>query len=288
MTINQDSFGSYFLNGEFERIYKSMSKDLQNLITPEQLHEVGHSFNEGVESYGTALQNEFLGGTRTLWLDESKTKSIHVTFDRDALISGLAIKPYVSFPTTDKRYSKNTYRMPIQKEWFVFWGGTNEFVNYHYPYEQQRYAYDLVMVKDNKTYKDTTFSNDNYYAFGADVVAPYEGKVVSVVDGIRDNVPGEMETENPAGNHTIIAHPNNEYSMIAHFKKGTIVVEEGEEVQEGQFLGQCGNSGNSSEAHIHFQLMDHANPDNAASIRIHFQNNIEPIQGDVIQPQESR
>lgn len=107
---------------------------------------------------------------------------------------------------------------------------------------------------------------------------------MKVVDGIKDNVPGEMNEQYPAGNYVVIEHPNKEYSMMAHFKKGSIIVKKGEFVKEGQLLGQCGNSGNSSEAHIHFQVMDNPQFEKAKSIRIQFQNQHEPVQGDIVEP----
>lgn len=62
------------------------------------------------------------------------------------------------FSESDKKYSQNTYIMPIKEEWFVFWGGVNEFVNYHYAYEAQRFAYDLVIMKNDSTFKDSLTS----------------------------------------------------------------------------------------------------------------------------------
>jgi murein DD-endopeptidase MepM/ murein hydrolase activator NlpD len=57
-----------------------------------------------------------------------------------------------------------------------------------------------------------------------------------------------------AGNLIIIDHENGEYSVLAHFKKGSIVVKAGETVVSGQFIGLCGNSGHSSQPHLHYHL----------------------------------
>lgn len=70
--------------------------------------------------------------------------------------------------------------------------------------------------------------------------------------------------------------------MIAHFKKDSIIVQEGEEVLQKQLLGKCGNSGNSSEAHIHFQIMDSEDLHKGKSVRIRFKNGVEPIQGEIV------
>lgn len=281
--LDLDNFGQYFINGEFEKIYKATSKEFQQLLSLNDFHNVCHSFNNDVQHYEKFSEKEWFGTTQVVWLDQNKDKAIQFSYDQNQVITGLYLKPFATY-SSDHKMTKNHYRMPICDEWFVFWGGTNEFVNYHYVYESQRYAYDLVRVKNGATFEGTNLINENYYAFGTDVVAPLHGKVVKVVDGLKDNVPGEMDEQHPAGNHVIIEHPHKEYSMIAHLKKGSIVVKENELVKEGQLLGQCGNSGNSSEAHIHFQVMDCPKLEKAKSIRIQFQDHREPVQGDIVEP----
>jgi len=91
-----------------------------------------------------------------------------------------------------------------------------------------------------------------------------------------------MDEHNPAGNYVVIEHVDNEFSMIAHFKKNSILVKSGEIVTEGQLIGKCGNSGNSSEPHIHFQIMDTPDIVYGKSIRILFKDGKEPIQGGMI------
>ena len=54
-------------------------------------------------------------------------------------------------------------------------------------------------------------TNENYFAFNKEMVAPANGKVIKVRDGIKDNQPGEMNPEQPEGNCVIIEHLNNEY-----------------------------------------------------------------------------
>ena len=139
-------------------------------------------------------------------------------------------------------------------------------------------------MKKGATHKGTGNTNSDYYAFGANVVAPLHGKVIKVVERYTDNTPGEMDELHPAGNYVIIEHPQYEYSVLAHFQEGSIVVREGDEVTEGQLLGKCGNSGNSSEPHIHFHVMDKASMEDATSIRISFQYLKEPVQGDTVAP----
>lgn len=281
--LDLNNFGQHFNNEEFDTIYNATSKEFQQSFSFNQFQTVCCEFNQGVQYFEEFSEKEWFGTTQVVWIDENKERTIQLAYDQNQVITGFYLKPFVTY-ASDEQWTNNQYRMPINEEWFVFWGGTNEFENYHYAYEQQRYAYDLVQVKNGATFTGTHSLNESYYAFGTDVVAPLHGTVINVVDGFKDNVPGKMEQQHPAGNYVIIEHPNKEYSMMAHLKNGSILVNVGDVVKEGQVVGRCGNSGNSSEAHIHFQVMDHPQLDQAKSIRIRFQQEYEPIQGDTVRP----
>lgn len=47
-------------------------------------------------------------------------------------------------------------------------------------------------------------------------------------------------------------------------------------------IGLCGNSGHSSEPHIHFQVMNSPNLKKCKSISIRFSNGVQPVQGDFV------
>ncbi|MFJ7736171.1 M23 family metallopeptidase [Lysinibacillus sp. NPDC097287] len=283
--IKPDNFGCEFKNRAFTVIYGQTTKDFQKLVTLEQFTEMATSFNSGVECYQLESRTSLTDYvTQYLWLDDRREKEIRVSFDANDTILSLFLGMFVSYPESDRNYTKNTYTMPIKDEWIVVWGGINEFLNYHYVHESQRYAYDLVMIKEGQFYKDSTNKNENYYAFNRDIVAPADGKVMKVLEGIEDNVPGEMNPSQPEGNCVIIEHENNEYSLLAHLKQNSIVVNVGQVVKQGQLIGLCGNSGNSSEPHLHFQVMNTSDYLNGQSIRIRFSNDLEPIQGDLVSP----
>ncbi|WP_234007811.1 M23 family metallopeptidase [Lysinibacillus sp. FJAT-14745] len=271
-----------WLSEGYEKVYNATSKEFQKIVTLEQFIELSTSFNNGVKNYQLETKTVLQNLTHYVWLDDRREKAVVASFDKFNQIQRFYLTPFTVFPKTDQQYTENKYIMPIRDEWFVFWGGTNEFVNYHYLYESQRYAYDLVKVQDGQSYQNSQIRNENFYAFDEDIIAPADGKVVKVVDGIKDNVPGEMDEHNPAGNYVVIEHANHEFSMIAHFKQNSILVNSGEIVKEGQLIGKCGNSGNSSESHIHFQVMDSPDLVYGKSIRILFKDGKEPIQGDTI------
>lgn len=62
--------------------------------------------------------------------------------------------------------------------------------------------------------------------------------------------------KNLAGNHVVIKHDKNEYSFLAHLKQDSIRVKENDKVKRGQKIALCGNSGNTSEPHLHFQIQN--------------------------------
>jgi len=280
--VTPENFGQVFLHGNPEIIYKQCSEDFRKLITLPQFEELIQTFNKKVKSYHIHETNSFGWLKQYLWLDNREKKIICVAFDSSNTIHRLLVKPHISFPKSDKRLTKNFYNMPINKEWFVFWGGKNELLNYHYAYETQRYAYDLVIMKENHSFHKNSSRNENFFAFNQEVVAPDNGTVVKVVNHVADNHPGVMNEQEPAGNYVILKHLNNEYSLLAHFKQNSILVKKGDKVKQGQVLGLCGNSGNSSEPHIHFQVMNSPNLKKCKSIPIKFSNGIEPIQGEFV------
>ncbi len=65
------------------------------------------------------------------------------------------------------------------------------------------------------------------------------------------------------GNHLVLDLGDGTHSLYAHLSRGSLTVAEGDRVRAGQMLARCGNSGNSSEPHVHFQLMDGPDPDTA-------------------------
>src|SRR4029079_12590680 len=121
----------------------------------------------------------------------------------------------------------------------------------------QRFALDLLGIgADGKTKRGDGTRNEDYYAFNRDVLAPADGTVIEVVDGVRDNPPGSLNSYSAVGNCVLIQHRGDEVSVLAHFQRGSIVVKAGDSVKRGQLLGKCGNSGNSSEPHLHYHLQN--------------------------------
>src|SRR5215831_2364054 len=126
----------------------------------------------------------------------------------------------------------------------------------------QRFAIDWVRLNpDGKaTYTGNPLDNKNYRAYGSDAMAIADGTVTEVKDGIPENIPGEnsravpITLETIAGNHVILDIGQGRYALYAHLQPGSLKVKLGDHVKRGQVLGLVGNSGNSTEPHLHFHL----------------------------------
>ncbi len=134
-------------------------------------------------------------------------------------------------------------------------------------YAPERYAVDWIKLgEDGKNYAGDPKKNSSYHAYGQEIFSVAAGKVVAVKDGIPENVPNAKEMavaidlETIGGNYVIVDIGGGLYSFYAHLQPDKIRVKPGDAVAAGQVLGLLGNSGNSTEPHLHFHLIDRPDP----------------------------
>lgn len=154
----------------------------------------------------------------------------------------------------------------------------------------QTYAIDILAAPEPDTRPPFAMvwplvrGNSRYPAFGAPVLAVADATVVHVLNGRRDHLTRTslpalawmMLAEAPAreaagaswivGNHVVLDLGDGTYAMYAHLKQGSVTVAVGDRVRAGQRIAECGNTGNSTESHVHFQLMDGPDLDTARGI----------------------
>lgn len=141
--------------------------------------------------------------------------------------------------------------LPFWGEWFVSQGFDGEITHRG----DWRHAWDFVLLgEDGRTYKDQGVVLSDYFAWAKPVLAPANGYVVEVLDGIPDNPVGEVNLKNNWGNTVIIKLEEGLYAKLSHLKKGSIQVKKGDWIARGSQVAGCGNSGRSPEPHLHFQL----------------------------------
>ena len=169
--------------------------------------------------------------------------------------------------------NKINLQLPFRGTWFVFWGGDTRKINTHHDVPNQRYAFDFAAVNEKgKRYAGKGKDNKDYHSFGKQVLAPADGLVVEAIDGVRDNKPGSMNDYSALGNAVIIKHGKNEVSVLAHLKRESLRVKISDKVKMGQIIGLCGNSGNSSEPHLHYHLQNDEIIQNGKGIKCYFLN----------------
>lgn len=174
--------------------------------------------------------------------------------------------------------SKIEYRLPFEGEWTVVNGGLEK--QYcHLGGPTQRYAYDFLMMDEfGKTYLGEDPADFSAYkCYGKEVLAPADGTIVEIGANCEDGkimLPGDMEAtaKDIRGNYVLIMHTEREYGFIGHLQPQSICVEVGEKVQAGQVIAKCGNTGNSSEPHVHFHVQDGVNFFTSVGIPISFKD----------------
>jgi hypothetical protein len=148
----------------------------------------------------------------------------------------------------------------------------------------ERYAIDFVGVDDRHrtaAYRDwrTLFATEpaeRFAGFGRPILAPADGTVIEAHDGEIDHVgrrsqlalvpyvlgqPARLRqgVAAVAGNHLIIAlRDGGAFAALVHLRAGSLRVAAGDRVTTGQPIADCGNSGNSTQPHLHIQVMDSA------------------------------
>jgi len=282
--LTAESISTWIQQRDGAKLYSYFSAEMKQIASEEGFSTLLRNFWNKDEIPLQIIEYSLNGARHLALTDEAGLKGINIWIIDDQ-ITGIKLLP-LQKQESDNYPTLQVYGLPFTDQWFVGHGGRNVLVNYHYAYPNQRYAYDFIIVRDGFSYQNDPTKNESYFAFGQQVLAPGDGKVVRVVNNIEDNSPGGVSNvQQLEGNVVVIDHGNGEFSSLAHFKKDSIVVKVGDSIKKGQLLGQCGNSGNSSEPHIHYQVSDSPDMMKGRSIRISFENEIDPIGGQFIQGQ---
>lgn len=170
--------------------------------------------------------------------------------------------------------------LPFRGNWVVLSGGEFREGSAQNNLLSQQYAYEFSANDANgERYKNDGKTNEDYYGYGKEVLAPADGTVVEAIDGIRDNSPGLQNPYALVGNAIIIQHSLKEYSVLAYLKQGSVRVKLGDRVTQGQVIALCGNTGNASEPAIHFHLQDSPFLQTAKGLKFYFERTVVTKEG---------
>jgi hypothetical protein len=200
---------------------------------------------------------------------ERSDERLELAVDHDGRIAMLAITP--APPERPVARSTIPLVLPFRGQWYVGWGGSTPGDNQHVGHGSQQRAVDLaIRGPDARTFRGDGKRNEDYIAYGADVLAVADGTVTTVVDGVADNVPNALNRHAIFGNYVTIRHSDSLYSLYAHLLPGKMRVQVGASVKAGAVIGACGNSGDSSEPHLHLQLQDGPRPEDSWGVEAVF------------------
>jgi murein DD-endopeptidase MepM/ murein hydrolase activator NlpD len=185
---------------------------------------------------------------------------------------------YLPAPNKDSFMPQVLYSLPFEETWLVVNGGVSKETSHSWAMATQRYAYDFIILDENgKSFSGDGVSVSDYYCYGKKILAPADGVVVEVKNGCKDSKimgKGRLDPliKDIRGNYVVIQHAENEYSFLAHLMPGSILVNEGQNVKREQLIAMCGNSGNTSEPHLHFHVQNGKSFFTSIGLPIHFQN----------------
>ncbi len=196
---------------------------------------------------------------------------IKIGFDNENKISTLNFMSHEDIPVPNRH--KAELNLPFKGKWLVFWGGDTELLNRHHDTLNQRFAFDFVVVDESGLrHKNDGTKNEDYYAYGKEILSPGSGLVTDVIQEVRDNRPGSKNKYSALGNAVFIQHRKLEFSILAHLKPNETKVKVGDKIEPGQVIGLCGNSGNTSEPHLHFHLQNTPIIQDGTGIKCYFKN----------------
>lgn len=163
---------------------------------------------------------------------------------------------------------------PVKGNYYLFHNQST--LGYHYYlaffvnggiWTNEKFAFDLTRIDSTweETYSGDPAKNESYFAYGDTLYAVASGKVLKVTDNRAENS-GNLrnavltKSDEYYGNYLVLDIGGGVYAMYMHCLPFSFMVRAGDVIAEGQPVALLGNSGNSTEPHLHFQLTDLPDP----------------------------
>ncbi len=293
-------YTNLFYSGKANEIWQNLSPDMKkvfseaNGILGMRLH-INGEYGEETEVVDEQIM---LQGDLVLYRRKAMFQlnlapiMVQWTFDHQGVVTGFFIRPTAAEESHFLDYKDHAaLRLPFKGNWLVLAGGRTITENHHADTVDQRFADDITSIQHGRIFSGDGTRLEQYFCFGRAIVAPGAGTVVDVSNGIPDNPINAPLDSPPFGNVVIIDLGNSEYAFLAHLKLGSIRVKIGQNVQAGQPIGKCGNSGNTAVPHLHIHMQNTPVPFKGEGLPMQFQNYLadkkfvsagEPARGQII------
>lgn len=194
--------------------------------------------------------------------DDENVKNLKFLFQNLGMLLGI---PYIylrnrfRLPNISNYKPQVLYSLPFEGAWTVANGGTVKETSHSWNICPQRYAYDFFIEENGQSFQGSGKDVTDYLCYGKPILSPADGVVVELKNQFEDTPISENQevlcsSSDVRGNYIVIQHSSHEYSTIAHIKKDSFCVKPGDKISRSQLIARCGNSGNTSEPHIHFQI----------------------------------
>ena len=158
------------------------------------------------------------------------------------------------FNNSKERFKELQYlslSLPFWGEWNVSQGHDGDYTHKG----EWKYAWDFIIRGvGGRQYKNNGNYVTDYHCYDKAVLAPADGVVQEIIDGVEDNAIGDINTNQNWGNTIVIKHTDYLYTKLSHLKSGSFKVFIGSSVKKGDALASCGNSGHSPYPHLHLQV----------------------------------
>ncbi|HEX5916804.1 MAG TPA: M23 family metallopeptidase [Nocardioides sp.] len=194
---------------------------------------------------------------------------------------------------------------PFEGRWLTQNSPADRVPSHGTPLFATSYAIDFVPVDEGGRTAPFTIGSllrpeppDRFPGFGRPLLAPAQGVVVGVHDTAIDHPAfrglssvryaltqrgrAAAGWDALAGNHVLIETGDGPVVAVCHLQRGSVGVQVGRRVRVGEVLGRCGNSGNSTEPHVHLQAIDRPDVPNASAVPITFSGRV-PHNGEIIE-----
>ena len=193
---------------------------------------------------------------------------------------------------------------PVHGRWRALNSPASRVPSHHVHGWSQTYAVDLVYAPPNEAgpsfgWWPPARRPDEYPGFGQPVLAPVDGTVVRAFGAARDHwsrsspaalayllLESVREVAGPPGvlgNYVVVRHDDGVCVLLAHLRRGSLRVGTGDRIRRGEQVAECGNSGNSTEPHLHCQVMDRSSVWVAAGLRFRIDGSPLPHNGEFLE-----